>query len=79
MVINTTKSVEKYELQICSVIKDIQAIQSSLQRRDGIAHFSRLHPEKIDESVAELTKAQQILHNAMRLLLKSGNAKKAEI
>jgi len=79
MVINTTKSIEKYELKICSVIKDIQAIQSAIQRRDGIAHFSRLHPEKINEAVAEMTKAQKILHNAMGLLLKSGNAKKAEI
>ena len=72
----TTRTIEKYELRISSVIKDIQEIQKTIEGRDGIKGFSEKNPEKIREAVAKLTEARNILYDAIGLLLDSGNTKK---
>ena len=73
---NMTGTIEKYEIRISAVIREIQGIQKSLKARSGISHFSRRYPEKIDEAVAKMTEAQKLLYDAIGLLLNSGNAKK---
>jgi len=73
---NTTGRIEKYELKISRLIREIQTIQGMIRRKEGISSFSRSHPEKIDEAVAKLTEAQKILYDSIGLLLDSGNAKK---
>ena len=73
---NTTGRIEKYEIKISAVIREIQEIQKLFQRRSGISSFSRRYPEKIDEAVAKMTEAQKLLYDAIGLLLNSGNAKK---
>ena len=72
----TTRTIEKYELRITSVIKEIQEIQRTLERRGGIKSFSEKNPEKIGEAIAKLTEARNILYDAIGLLLDSGNTKK---
>ena len=69
----TTRTIEKYELRISSVIKEIQEIQRTLEGRDGIKGFSEKNPEKIQEAVAKLMEARKILYDAIGLLLDSGN------
>lgn len=69
----TTWKIEKYELRISSVIKEIQEIQRALEGRNGIKGFSDKNPEKIQEAVAKLTEARKILYDAIGLLLDSGN------
>jgi len=73
---NTTGRIEKYEIRISSVIREIQEIQKLFRRRSGISSFSRRYPEKLDEAVAKMTEAQKLLYDAIGLLLNSGNAKK---
>lgn len=73
---NTTGRIEKYELRISALIREIQEIQKLIQKRVGISSFSRSHPEKIDEAVLKMTEAQKILYDSIGLLLDSGNAKK---
>ena len=73
---NTTGRVEKYEIRISSVIREIQEIQKLLQARSGISQFSRRYPEKIEEAVLKMTEAQKLLYDAIGLMLNSGNAKK---
>jgi len=71
----TTRTIEKYELKISSVIKNIQEIQRTIEGRDGIKSFSEKNPEKIKEAVAKLMEARNILYDAIGLLLASGNTK----
>ena len=73
---NTTGRIEKYELRIFAVIREIQEIQKLLKTRSGISQFSRRYPEKIDEAVLKMTEAQKLLYDSIGLLLNSGNAKK---
>lgn len=73
---NTTGRIEKYELKISKLIREIQTIQGMIQRKEGISSFSRSHPEKIDEAVAKMTEAQKVLYDSIGLLLESGNSKK---
>ena len=73
---NTTGRIEKYELKISSLIREIQKIQRLIQGRVGITSFSRRHPEKIGEAAAKMTEAQKLLYDAIGLLLDSGHSKK---
>jgi hypothetical protein len=76
MAMKTTRTIEKYELRISSVIKKIQEIERTLEGRDGIKGFSEKNPEKIEEAVAKLREARNILYDAIGFLLDSGNTKK---
>jgi hypothetical protein len=72
----TTKTIEKYELKITSVMRDIQKIESMIHVKDGIKRFTEKNPEKIEKAIAKLREARKILNDAIGLLLESGNVGK---
>jgi hypothetical protein len=69
MAMKTTIKLERYELKINSLIKEIQKIQRTLEGRDGIRGFSEKNPQKIEEAVGKLTEARKILYDAIGLLV----------
>lgn len=72
----TTKTIEKYELKITSVMKKIEEIEMMMRVKDGIKRFTVKNPDKIDEARAKLREAFKNLNDAIGLLLDSGNIEK---
>ena len=71
--IETTHVIEKYELKICSAIRQIDEIKKLIGSQKGIKRFAQQNPNKLGDAVRRLKNAQIELQLAIKCLLDSGN------
>ncbi len=75
---NITNKIQKYELKVYSIIKDIASLQTDIERREGIRSFCLQNPAKFKESIKKFKESQRALADAMGLLLEAGNKKQPQ-
>ncbi len=69
----TTTHIEKYELQIMSLMKTIDEIKRKIEHQEKIKVFCRNDPDSLLSAVVILQSARIALGEAVGFLLEAGN------
>ena len=75
---NLTDKIQKYELKVYSIIKDIASLQADIERQEGIKYFCQQDPAKFKESIKKFKESQRALADAMGFLLLAGNKRQPQ-
>ena len=70
--IEATRTIEKYQLYILSLIRQINEIEKLIENKENIRQFSKRHPDKVKKTILKLRGAKTMLYEAAKLLLDSG-------
>jgi len=69
----TTTNIEKYELQIMSLMKAVDEIKRKIEHQEKIKIFCRNDPDSLLSAVVKLQSARIALGEAVGFLLEAGN------
>ena len=69
----TTSFIEKYELKIISLMRQIEEIEKKIERQEKIKSFCQKDPDSWLSSIVKLQSARIALGEAVGFLLEAGN------